>query len=139
MSRQAHFQRDYAALGSRTEYTAATDDGHATASKAADQNPDKQPQHSAQGSGTCVETGTNTASKPAEQPPWATPALERGRLDYARSEGDARRPKTHAEQAAAQDLWTCGSPGSPQGSGSPWKSASDGCLPQATLRMEPAP
>ena len=51
-----------------------------------------------------VETGTNTATEPAEQPPWATPAWGRGHLDYARSEGDARCPNIHAEQAAAQDL-----------------------------------
>ena len=54
-----------------------------------------------------METGTNTASEPAGQPPRATPAWGRGYLDYARSEGSARRPNTHAEQAAAQglDLW----------------------------------
>ena len=41
-----------------------------------------------------------------------------------------RRPKT----------WACGSTGSPRGSGSPWESASDGCLLRihATSRMEPA-
>ena len=48
--------------------------------------------------------GTNTASKPAEQPLWATPVWGRGHLDYARSEGYARRPNSHTEQAAAQDL-----------------------------------
>ena len=50
-----------------------------------------------------VGTGTNTASEPAEQPPRATPAWGWGHLDYARSEGDARSPNTHAEQVAAQD------------------------------------
>ena len=51
-----------------------------------------------------METGVNTSSQPAEQPLWATPAWGRRHLDYVRSEGDARRPNTHAEQAAAQDL-----------------------------------
>ena len=104
MSRQAHLQRDYAALGAQNEHAAATDDGHATASGAADQTPDKPPRHSAQGGGTRVETGTNTASEPADQPPGTTPSWGRGHADYARPEGDARRPSTHAEQAAAQDL-----------------------------------
>ena len=104
VSRQAHLQRDYAALGARTENITATDDWHATATGAADQTPDEPPRHSAQGSGTRVETGTNTASEPAEQPPWATQTWGRGHSDYARSEGDACRPNTHAEQAAAQDL-----------------------------------
>ena len=61
---QAHLKRDYAALGARTEHTGATDDGHATASGAADQTPDEPPRHGAQGIGTRVETGTNTASEP---------------------------------------------------------------------------
>ena len=104
VSCQAHPQRDYAALGARTEYTAATDDGQATASRAADQTPDEPPRHGAPGSGMRLERGTNTARKPAEQPPLATPAGGRGHLDYPRSEEDARRPNTHAEQAAAQDL-----------------------------------
>ena len=51
-----------------------------------------------------METGTNTSSEPAEQPPWATPAWGRGHLDLAPWDGDARRPNTQAEQAAAQDL-----------------------------------
>ena len=97
-------QRNYAAVGARTEDTAATDDGHATERGAAGQTPDEPPRHSAQGSGTRVETGTNIASQPAEQPPTATPAWGRGHLDYARLEGDARRPHAHAEQAASQDL-----------------------------------
>ena len=64
VSRQAHLQRDYAALRARTEGTANTDDGHATANGAVDQTPDESPRHSAQGSGTRVDTGTNTASEP---------------------------------------------------------------------------
>ena len=101
VSRQAHFQRNYIALGTETEHAAATDDGPATASGAADQAPDE---HSAQGSGTRVETGTNAASKPTDQPPGTTPSWGRGHLDYTRSEGDARHPSAHVEQAAAQDL-----------------------------------
>ena len=104
MACQAHLQRDYAALGARTENAAATNDGHATARGAADQIPDKPLRHSAEGRGTRVETGTNSPSEPAKQPSWATPAWGRGHLDYAPSEGDAPRPNTHAEQAAAQDL-----------------------------------
>ena len=104
VSRQAHLQRDYAALGAKTEHAAATDDRHATASGAADQTPDELPRHRAQGSGTRVETGTNTASKPADQPPGTTRSWGQGHLDYARSEGDARRPSAQAEQGAAQDL-----------------------------------
>ena len=104
MSRQAHLERDYAALGAQTEHAAATDDGHATASGAADQTPDVPPRQSAQGRGTRVETGTNTASEPADQPPGITPSCGRGHLDSARSECDTRRPSTQAEQAAAQDL-----------------------------------
>ena len=54
-----------------------------------------------------METGTNTASEPADQPTETTPSWGRGHLDYARSEGDARRPNAHAEHMAAQnlDLW----------------------------------
>ena len=54
-----------------------------------------------------MEPDTNTASGPADQPPGTTPSWGRGHLDYARSEGDARQPSAHAEQAAAQDvdLW----------------------------------
>ena len=51
-----------------------------------------------------METGTDTAREPAEQPPRTTPAWGRGHLDYARSEGEARRLNAHAEQAATQDL-----------------------------------
>ena len=104
MSRQAHLQRIYAALGARTEHMAAMDDRHATASGASDQTLDKPPRHSAHESGTRVKTGTHTASEPAKQSTRATPALGRGHLDYTRSEGDARGPNTDAEQAAAQDL-----------------------------------
>ena len=54
-----------------------------------------------------METGTNTASEPAEQQPGTTPSWGPGHLDHALSEGDARHPSAHAEQAAAQnlDLW----------------------------------
>ena len=104
VSRQAHLQRDYAALGARTEHTAAADDGHATTSGVADQTQDGPPRPSTQGSGTRVETGRNTASEPADQPPGTSPSCWRGHLDYAPSEGNARRPSAHAEQAAAQDL-----------------------------------
>ena len=105
LSRQAHLQRNYTALGTKTEHAAATDDRPATARGAADQAPG---QHSAQGSGTRVEAGTNTASEPTGQPPGTTSFGGRGHLDYALSEGDARHPSAHAEQAAAQDLglWT---------------------------------
>ena len=51
-----------------------------------------------------METGTNTASEPADQPSRTTPSWGRGHLDYKRSEGDARHPSAHAEQAAPQDL-----------------------------------
>ena len=107
MSRQARLQRDYAALRAQTEHAAAKNDGYATASGAADQTPEEPPRHSAQGGGTRVETDTTTASKPAHQPPGTDPSWGRGHLDYARSEVDARRPSTQAQQAAAQDpdLW----------------------------------
>ena len=101
VSDQALLQRDYAALGTKTEHAAATDDGPATASGEADQVPDE---HSAQGSGTRVETGTKTAGEPADQPPGTNPSWGRGHLNYARSQGDARHPSAHAEQAAARDL-----------------------------------
>ena len=104
MSGQAHLQEDYAAVGAQSEHAAATDNEHATASGAADQIPDDPPRHSAQGGGTRVETGTNTASEPADQPPGTIPSWGQGHLDYARSEGNTRRPSTQAEQAAAQDL-----------------------------------
>ena len=104
MSHQAHLQRDYTALGTKTEHAVATDDGPATTSGAADQAPDER---SAQGGGTCVATGTNTASDSADHPPGTTRSWLRRHLDHARSEGDARHPSAHAEQAAAQylDLW----------------------------------
>ena len=97
VSRQAHLQRIYAALGAKTEHAAATGDGHATASGAAYQTADEPPRHSAQGSGKRVETSTNTASEPADQPPGTNPSWGRGHLDYARSEGDPRPPSAHAE------------------------------------------
>ena len=64
MSRQAHLQRNYAALG-RTEHAIATGDGHAAASGAADQTLDGR---GAPGSGARVEAGTNTASEPTSPP-----------------------------------------------------------------------
>ena len=100
VSRQAHLQRDCTALG-KTEQATAADDGPATASGAADQAPGER---GAPTSGTRVEAGTNTASEPTGQPLGTAPSRGRGHLDYARSEGDARRPSDHAEQAAAQDL-----------------------------------
>ena len=100
MSRQAHLQRDYTALG-RTEHATATGDGHAAASGAADQTPDRR---DAPGSGARVEAGTNTASKPTSPAPGTAPPLERGDLDYARLEGDASHPSDQAEQEATQDL-----------------------------------
>ena len=100
MSRQAHLQRDYTALG-HTEHAAATGERHATASGAADQTPDER---GAPGSGTRVEAGTNTTSESTGPPPGTAPPWGQGHLDYARLEGDASRPGDHAEQAAAQDL-----------------------------------
>ena len=78
VSHQARLQRDYAAPGARTGDTTATNDWHATACEAAGQTRDKSPRHSAQGSGTRVFTGINTASKPADQQQRATPAWGRG-------------------------------------------------------------
>ena len=99
-SREAHLQRTYDALG-QTGHANATDDGPATASGAGDQAPDEP---GAPGSGTRVEAGTNTASKPTGPPPGTAPPWGRGHLAYARLGGDARHPSDHAEQAAAQDL-----------------------------------
>ena len=100
MSRQAHLQCDYIALG-HTEHVTATGDGPATASRAADQAPGER---GAPESRTRVEAGTSTASKPTGPPLGTTPPWGRGNLDYARLEGNARRPSDHAELAAAQDL-----------------------------------
>ena len=100
MSRQAHPQRDYNALGD-TEHATTTGDGHATASGAADQTLDER---GAPGSGARVEAGTNTVSEPTGQPPGSALPWGRGHLHYARLEGDANRFSDHAEQAAAQDL-----------------------------------
>ena len=100
VSRRAHLQRNYTALG-KTEHTTAADDGPATASGAADQAPDER---SAPASRTLVEAGTNTASEPTGQPPGTSPSWGRGHLDHAHSEGDACHPSADAEQAAAQDL-----------------------------------
>ena len=92
MSRQAHLQRGYTALG-HTEHATATGDGHATASGAADQTPDER---GAPGSGARVEAGINGASKPTSPPTGTAPPWTRGHLDYARLEGDAGRPSNHA-------------------------------------------
>ena len=100
MSRQAHLQRDYTALG-HTEHATATGDGHATASGAADQTPDGR---GTQGSRARVEAGTNTASEPTCLPPGTAPPWGRGHLNYARLKCNASGPSNHAEQAAAQDL-----------------------------------
>ena len=100
MSCQAHLQRDCTALG-KTEQATAADDGLATASGAADQAPGER---GAPKSGARVEAGTKTASEPTGQPPGTAPSWGRGHLDYACSEGDARHPSDHAEQAVAQDL-----------------------------------
>ena len=74
MSRQAHLQRDYTALG-HTEHATASGDGHATAGGAADQTPDRR---GAQGSGARVEAGTNTASEPTGPPAGTAPPWRRG-------------------------------------------------------------
>ena len=100
MSRQAHHQRNYSAMGC-TEHATAAGDGHAAASGAADQTPDRR---DAPASGARVEAGTNTASDPTGPPPGTAPPWGRGHLDYARLEGDASHPRVQAEQAAAQDL-----------------------------------
>ena len=100
MSREAHLQRNYTALG-RTGHSTATADGHAAASGAADQTPDGR---SAPGSGARVKASTNTASETTGPPPGTAPPWGRGHLDYTRLDGDASRPSDQAEQAAAQDL-----------------------------------
>ena len=100
MSRQAHLQRDYTALG-HTEHANTTGDGHETASGATDQTPDER---GAPGSGARVEAVTNTASEPTGPPLGTATPWGRGHLDYVLLDGDASRPSDHAEQAAAQDL-----------------------------------
>ena len=97
ISRQAHLQRDYTALGQVT----AAGEGHATASGAADRTTDER---GAPGEGTRVEAAINTASLPTSPPPGTAPPWRRGPLNYARPEGDAYRPGKQAEQAAARDL-----------------------------------
>ena len=138
VSRQAHLQCDYAALGARTEHTAATDDGDATASGAADQTPDEPPQHSAQGSGTRVET-TPTPLGSLPNSHRGPPQPGDGGMWTTRAQKATPAAPTPTRNRRWPKTWTGGSPGSPQGSGSPRGSASDGCLPQATSRMEPAP
>ena len=98
VSRQAHLQRDYIALG-HTEQATATGDGPTTAGRAADHAPDKRRDP---GSGARVGAGTNTASEPTCPLPRTAPPCGRGHLDYARLEGGASRPSDHAEQAAAK-------------------------------------
>ena len=69
MSRQAHLQRDYTALGP-AKHATASGDRHAAASGAADQTPDGR---EAPGSVGRVEASTNTASKPTGPPPGTAP------------------------------------------------------------------
>ena len=69
MSCQAHLQRDYTALR-RTEHATATGDGHAAASRAADQTLDGR---GAPGSGAHVEASTNSANKPTGPLPGTAP------------------------------------------------------------------
>ena len=97
---QAHLQRNYTTLGHTGHATAAVD-GHAAASRAADQTTDER---SAPANGAWVEAGTNTASEPTGPAPGTALPWRRGHLDYARLEGDASRPSNQAEQRAAQDL-----------------------------------
>ena len=98
VSRQAHLQRDYTAVGMQIAHAATTEDGPATASGAAGQTPDK---HNIQGSRTA---STNTAGEPIRQPPGTTPSWGQGHLGYTRSKGNASHPSAHAEQAATQDM-----------------------------------
>ena len=97
ISRQAHLQRDYTALGQVT----AAGEWHAAASGAVDRTTDE---HGTAGDGARVEAATNTVSKPTGLPPGPAPPWGRGHLGYARLEGDASRPGEQAEQAAAGDL-----------------------------------
>ena len=98
--RQAHLQRDDSAL-EKIQHATAAHDAPATGSGAADQAPDKR---GTPGSGTRVEEGTNTASKPTGDLRGTALCWGRGHLDYARSESDTRQPSDHAKKAAAQDL-----------------------------------
>ena len=136
MSRQAHLQRNYTALG-HTGHATAADDGHTAANGAADQTTDKR---GAARSGARVEAGSNTASKPTGPRPGTALPWGRGHLDYARLEGDASRPSDQAEQAAAQDLglWI---PRLTAGEQLALAVASDRCLLRGpvTSRREPAP
>ena len=97
VSRQAHLQRNYAALGQVT----TEGDGQATASGAADRTADER---GAPGEGARVEAATNTASEPIGPPPGTAPPWGRGRLDYARLERDTSHPSEQAEHAANQDM-----------------------------------
>ena len=71
ISRKAHLQSDYTALGQVT----AAGEGHATASGAADRTTDER---GAPGEGARVEAATNTASEPTGPPPGTPPALGAG-------------------------------------------------------------
>ena len=97
VSRQAHLQRNYAALGQVT----TEGDGQATASGAADRTADER---GAPGEGARVEAATNTASEPIGPPPGTAPPWGRGHLDYALLERDASHPSEQAEHAANQDM-----------------------------------
>ena len=114
MSRQSHIQRDYTALG-QTEHAAATGDGHATASGAADQTPDGR---GAPGSGARVEAGTNTASEPTGPTTGTATPWRRGHLDYALLAGGASPPATMRNRRRPK-TWACGSTGSPRRSSPP--------------------
>ena len=135
--RHTHFQRNHTALG-RTRQVTAANEGHAAASGAADRTTNEC---SATGSGARVEAGTNTASEATGPLPGTAPCP-----------GDGETWTTHAWRATPaapatkrnkrrHETWAYGSPGFPQGSSSPWQSASDGCLLRrpATSRRAPAP
>ena len=113
VSRQAHPERNYAALGARAEHTAGTDDRHATASGAADQTPDEPPRYSAQGSGARVETGTNSASEPAKQPSGTTPSWSGG-IQTTRAWKASPAAPAPTQNRRRPKTWTYGSTGSLQ-------------------------
>ena len=135
--RQAHLQRDYTALGRTRQVTAACE-GHAAASGAADRTTDER---SAPGSGARVEAGTNTplASLPAHRRELPRP----GGGDTWTTHAWRATPAAPATKRNKRrhETWAYGSPGLLQGSSSPWRSASDGCIPRgpATARKAPAP
>ena len=136
MSRRAHLQRDYTAL-QHTEHATAMGDGHAAASRAADQTPD-----------VAAPKEAGRALKRATTPLASLQAHRRGPPRYGGGDmGTTHAWKaTPAAPATKQNrrrprTWAYGSTGSPQRSSLPWQSASDGCLCRgaATSRREPAP